>query len=219
MPAYFGRNQLFRNRNGTGALREIYFGNQMIMGFNSANYSADEIVKEKAPAGDYPEVNGNGSTITISTVNYNPGYGFSKYYCDHVKLQFTYSGTFLVFDCEGNTKVEITQTISFSFASANWTMGSKCVINGNVVFDSSHTARDVVGSKLTYEVYFDLSSRRWCVIWDGGTYYGNVEEWKPTYFRAMPQMWFIISQYDQIFVNGVIGLTNMNRARGYPNAK
>lgn len=219
MPAYFGSKQLFRNRNGSKATREIYFGNKMIMGFNSADYSADEIVKEKAPSGDYPEVTGTGSRIGISTVNYNPGYGFSKYYCDHVKIAFQYSGTFVVFDCEGNTKIEITQTISFSFASANWTMGSKCVINGVTVFDSSETARDVIASRLEYEIYYNTSARKWYVIWNGGTYTGSVEEWKPAFFRAMPQMWFIISQYDQVFVNGIITLSDMNRARGYPNAK
>lgn len=219
MPAYFGSKQLFRNRNGGKSTREIYFGNKMIMGFNSADYSVDEIVKEKAPAGDYPQVTGTGSAISVGTVNYNPGYGFTKYYCDHIKIDMFYSGGLVVYDCEGNTKVEITGTFSFSFLTAKFTIGSKCIINGSTVFDESYSGNSTPANKLTYEVYFDTANRKWTVVFDGRTFTGGAEEWKPCYARVLCQMWMIPGYQDISFYNGAIHIQYMNRGRGYPNAK
>ena len=191
----------------------------MIMGFNSADFNANEIVREKAPAGDYPDVTGTGSVISIRTNNYNPGYGFSKYYCDHVKVEFMYSGGLVFFDCEGNAKVEITGTISFSYLTAQWTIGSKCIINGSTVFDESYKSNSTPANKLTYEVFFDTINRRWTVLFDGRTFTGGAEEWKPSYFRALCQMWFISGYQDISFYNGSVTARVMNRGRGYPNAK
>ena len=219
MPAYFGSRQLFRNRNGGKATREIYFGNKMIMGVTNAEYNANEMVGEKAPMGDYPKITGTGSVIAVMTENYNPGYGFTKYYCDHIKISMMYSGGLVVFDCEGNTKVEITGTISFSYMSANWTIGTKIIINGNTVVDESWTGRDTPANKLTYEVYFDTANRRWTVLFDGRTLTGGSEEWKPSYARVLCQMWMIPGYQDISFYNGAIQIQYMNRARGYPDAK
>lgn len=219
MPAYFGSKQLFRNRNGGGATREIYFGNNIIMGFKSADYVTSEIVPEKAPAGESPEISTGSSMLVVRTKNYNPGYGFSKYYCDHVKIVYTYSGGFVMYDCEGNVKVEISAGISFSYLSANWTITSKCAINGSTVFDESYTSRDTPANKLTYEVYFNTSTRKWTVMFDGRTFTGGAEEWKPSYFRALCQMWFISSTSGITMLNGSVGLSEMNKAVGYPSAK
>ena len=219
MPAYFGNKQLFRNRNGSGATREIYFGNKMIMGFTDSEYSTSEIVREKAPAGDYPDVTTNTGVIVIGTNNYNPGYGFSKYYCDHVTVTFIYNGELAFFDCDGNSKIDIYSHISFSYLSAQWTITSRIKINGETKLDENWTGRDTPDNKISFEAYFDTSTRKWTVKYDGRTFTGNAEEWKPSYLRAMCQMWLIPGYQTINTYNGHVSLRNMNRGRGYPSAK
>lgn len=219
MSSYLGSRQLFRNRFGGRTLREIYFGNKLITGFTNADYSADEFIGEKAPAGEAPEIRGTGSQISVMTKNYNPGYAFSRYYCDHIKIVLQYSGGCVFYDCNGNVAVEISGTISFNYLSAEWTIGSKCSIYGKEVFNQSHKQRDTPANLLTYEVYFNTNTRKWTVLFNGGTYTGNEMEWIPTYVRIYAQMWFISSMAGLTTVNGVVYITNMNRGRGMPNAR
>ena len=112
MPAYFGAKQLFRNRLGGRPIREIYWGNKHVMGYTAADYNASELIGEKAHAGDYPDISGDGTTLRVMTTNYNPGYAFTRYYCDHIKITMQYSGGLSVFDIDGNEVVTITGTIS-----------------------------------------------------------------------------------------------------------
>lgn len=219
MPAYFGTKQLFRNRLGGGAVREIYLGNSKIMGFNDADYVANEFIGEKAQAGDYPNITGNGTSISIGTNNYNPGYAFSRYYCDHIKIVMQYSGGLIFYDCNGNEVVNITGTISFSYLTAKWTITSKCIINGTTVFDTTYTGKETPASRLTYEVYYDKSTRKWTVIFNGSTYTGPVQEWIPTYVRIYVQFWFISSTSGITSVNGYIFVQYLNKAVGYPLAR
>ena len=120
MPAYIGAKQLFRNRLGGSPIREIYWGSKQVMGFTAADYNTNELIAEKAPAGDYPDISGNGSSLGIMTTNYNPGYAFTRYYCDHIKFVLQYSGGLSVFDIDGNEVVTITGTISFNTFSLNF---------------------------------------------------------------------------------------------------
>lgn len=219
MPVYFGAKQLFRNRLGGGAIREIYLGSKQVMGFTTADYSTNEWVGEKAHAGDYPEISANGTSASIGTNELNPGYGFTKYYCDHLKFYFQYSGSAVVYDCNGNEVVNITSTISFDYLTANWTIGSTIVINGSIKRDTSYSSTSTPADKLTYEVYYNLSTRQWTVIFDGSTYTGNTMEWIPTFVRLGCQMWFISSISGISAFNGFVWVTYMNRARGYPSAR
>ena len=57
------------------------------------------------------------------------------------------------------------------------------------------------------------------LLFNGGTYRGSVQEWKPTYMRIYVQFWFISGYSGITSVNGVISVQYMNRARGYPNAR
>lgn len=219
MPAYLGTKQLFRNRLGGGAVREIYFGSNKVMGFNDASYIADEFIGEKAPAGDYPKITGNGTNITIGTTNYNPGYAFSKYYCDHIKIMMMYSGGLIFYDCNGNEVVNITGTISFNYLTAKWTITSTCVINGVTVLDTSYKGSDTPANRLTYEVYYDRTTKKWTLIYNGATYTGSAQEWIPTYVRIYTQFWFISSTSGITSVNGIIYVEYLNRAVGYPLAR
>lgn len=220
MPAYFGTKQLFRNRlNSSGAIREIYLGSKQVMGFTVADYVANELIGEKANAGAVPNISGSGTSLSVGTDNYNPGYAFTRYYCDHIKITMQYSGGLVVYDCDGNEVVNITGTISFSYLTAKWTIGSKCVINGTTVFDQSYTSSDIDANRLAYEVYYDTSTRKWTVLFNGGTYTGSEQEWIPTYMRIYCQFWFISSTSGITSVNGYIFVSYMNRARGYPDAR
>lgn len=219
MPAYLGQKQLFRNRLGGGAIREIYFGNKMVMGFTNADYNANELIGQAAPAGGVPSISGNGSSLSVGTIKYNPGYAFSRYYCDHIKIVMQYSGGLIFYDVDGNEAVSITGTISFNYLTAKWTIVSKCYIYGQEKFNSSWSGSDTPANRLTYEVYFDRGTRQWTVIFNGGTYRGSAMEWKPTYVRVACQFWFISSTSGITSVNGYIFINYMNRARGYPNAR
>lgn len=219
MPAYFGAKQLFRNRMNGGAIREIYLGNKQVMGFTAADYVANELIGEKASGGDYPDISGTGSTLGIMTRDYNPGYAFTRYYCDHIRFAFQYSGEFVVFDCEGREVVNIRGRISFSYLKAEWTITTTIKINGSTVYDNAYVGNDTPGNRLTYEVYYNTSTRRWTVLFDGGTYTGAVQEWIPTYMRLMCEFWFIIGYQTTTMVNGVISISYLNRGRGYPNAR
>lgn len=219
MPAYFGAKQLFRNRVGNSPIREIYWGSKQVMGFTAADYNANELIGEKAQGGDYPQITGNGSTLGVMTTNYNPGYAFTRYYCDHIKIVMQYSGGLSVFDIDGNEVVTISGTISFNYLTAKWTITSKCVINGTIVLDTTYEGSDTPANRLTYELYFDTSRRQWTLLFNGGTYRGSVQEWKPTYMRIYCQFWFISAYTGITMVNGVISVQYMNRARGYPNAR
>ena len=201
------------------AQADIYFGNKLITGFTSADYSANEFISEKAPGGEAPEISGNGSQVSVMTKNLNPGYAFSRYYCDHIKVEFQYSGGCILYDCNGNVAVEITGTISFNYMTAKWTIGSKCAIYGKEVFNQSHTERDTQAKYLTYEIFYDTSTRKWTVHFNGGTYTGNEMEWIPTYVRIYAQMWFISGSQGITAVNGIVRMTNLNRGRGMPNAR
>lgn len=220
MAGYLGSKQLFRNRLGKSAVREIYLGSKQVMGFTPADYVTSEWIGEKAHAGDVPIITTNaGTSATVSTNNYNPGHAYTKYFCDHIKVMMQYSGGIVVYDCDGNVVVDIVGTISFNYLNAKWTIGSKCIINGTTVFDTEYSNRDISTGRLTYEVFYDLNTKKWTVIWNGGTYTGGVEEWRPTYMRVSPQLWFISSTAGVDFFNGYLFVSDMNRARGYPNAR
>ena len=219
MPGYFGAKQLFRNRFGGSPIREIYWGSKQIMGFTSADYNTNELIGEAVSGGEYPTISGDGSMLSVGTVEYTPCYAFTRYYCDHMKIIMQYSGGLVFFDCEGNEVVNISGSISFSYLEAKWTITSKCVFNGTTVLNSTWEGSDTPANRLTYEVYFDRGSRRWVLIFDGGTYYGPVVEWKPTYARVYCQFWFISGYAGITMVNGYIRIAYMNRARGYPNAR
>lgn len=219
MGAYLGKNELFLNRFGKRTLREIYFGNKMITGFTDADYSADEMIGEKIQSGDYPVIKGTGSVITVSTNNYNPGYGFNKYYCDHMKFWFFYSGYVDVYDCKGNAVIAIENSISFSFATGKWEVGRKISIYGSEVFNKTTKATSIDQSYLEYEFYYDKNTRKWVVLHEGGTYTSGETDWYPVYCRLRPQIWFLISTYDSQFFDGSINITYMNKAQGMPLAR
>lgn len=219
MPAYFGAKQLFRNRLGGSPIREIYLGNSKVMGFSAADYNANELIAEKAQGGDYPSISGTGSNLSVKTNNYNPGYAFTRYYCDHIKIVMQYSGGLSVFDIDGKEVATINATISFNYLTAKWTITSKCVVNGTTILDTTYEGSDTPPSRLTYELYFDTSSRQWTLIFNGGTYRGGVQEWKPTYMRIYCQFWFISAYTGITMVDGIVFINYMNRARGYPNAR
>ena len=219
MPAYFGAKQLFRNKLGASPIREIYWGSKHVMGFTVAEYNANELIAEKAQNGDYPSISGTGTSLSVKTNNYNPGYAFTKYYCDHIKIVMQYSGGLSVFDCDGNEVVTITGTISFNYSTAQWTITSKCVINGATVLDTEYKGSDTPANMLTYELYFDRIARQWTLLFNGGTYRGSVQEWKPTYMRIYCQFWFISGYAGITAVDGIIFVEYMNRARGYPDAR
>ena len=219
MPAYIGAKQLFRNRLGGSPIREIYWGSKQVMGFTAADYNTNELIAEKAPAGDYPDISGNGSSLGIMTTNYNPGYAFTRYYCDHIKFVLQYSGGLSVFDIDGNEVVTITGTISFNYLTAKWTITSKCVVNGSTILDTTYEGSDTPANRLTYELYFDRATRQWTLLFNGGTYRGSVQEWKPTYMRVYCQFWFISGYSGITMVNGVVSIQYLNRGRGYPNAR
>ena len=136
-----------------------------------------------------------------------------------MRFYFQYSGGAVVYDCNGNEVVTISSTISFNYLTAKWTIGSTIVINGVTMRDSSYSSTSTPAEKLTYEVYYNLSTRKWTVVFDGTTYAGSAQEWIPTYFRLAPTMWFISSTSGISAFNGFVGVTYMNRARGYPNAR
>ena len=219
MPAYWGAKQLFRDKCGNRSVREIYYGTKMIKGFTTASYTIDELIGEKAPAGDVPKISGNGSSLSVMTNKLNPGYAYTKYYCDHIKFVMIYSGGCVVYDYTGKEIINISGTISFNYLTAKWTLGSKCIINGTTVFDSSNTSRDMSDGRLTYEVYYDTATRKWTVEWNGGKYTGNEQEWEPTYMRVAPQIWIISSTAGVDAYNGSIAINYLNRAKGYPNAR
>ena len=219
MSSYLGAKQLFMNRFGARTLREIYFGNKMITGFTDADYSVDELIGEKAHAGEAPKIEAINKSLFVTSKNDNPGYAYSKYFCDHLKFQLQYSGECIFYDCNGNEVLNIRGTISFSYLSGKWTIGSKCVINGVTVFDQSNTQKDTPANLLTYEIYYNTTTRKWTVIWNGGTYTGNAVDWTPTYFRLRVEMWFISSTVGITTVNGVIFIQYLNRGRGMLNAR
>ena len=219
MGAYLGTRQLFLNRFGARTLREIYFGNKMITGFTDADYSVDELIGEAAPGGEAPKVSASGTAVSIMTKNYNPGYVYSRYYCDHIKIMFQYSGDLILYDRNGNEIVNIRGTISFNYLTAKWTIGSKCIINGVTVFDKSNTQNSTPANLLTYEVYYNTATRKWTVIWNGGTYTSSEIDWTPTYFRLRCEFWFISSTSGITAMNGVVYVQYFNRGRGMPNAR
>lgn len=219
MSLYLGARQLFLNRLGSKTLREIYFGNKLITGFTDADYSVDELIAEKAQAGEAPDIKAGNNILSVMSKNYNPGYAYSRYYCDHLKILMQYSGECIFYDRNGNEVINIRGTISFSYLSGKWTIGSKCIINGVTVFDQSNTQKDTPASLLTYEIYYNTSTRKWTVIWNGGTYTSSEVDWTPTYFRVRVEMWFISSTAGITTINGVIYLQNFNRGRGMPNAR
>ena len=57
------------------------------------------------------------------------------------------------------------------------------MINGSTVLDTTYEGTDTPASRLTYELYFDTSTRQWTLLFNGGTYRGSSQEWKPTYMR------------------------------------
>ncbi len=219
MGAYLGSKMLFVNKFGSKELREMYLGNQLIYGFTNADYSVDEMVGEKAPAGDYPVIKGTGSVITVSTNKYNPGYGYTKYYCDHMNFYFFYSGVVEVFDRYGNEIITVNNGISFSFASGKWEVTRKVTIYGQEVLNKTTKETDINQNYLTYEIYYDTANRQWVVVNCGNQYRSAVKDWIPAYFRLRPQIWFLISTVSTQIFDGSINVTYMNRAKGMPNAK
>ena len=118
MSSYLGAKQLFMNRFGARTLREIYFGNKMITGFTDADYSVDELIAEKAQGGEAPEIRAANNILSVSTKNYNPGYAYCRYYCDHLKILMQYSGECIFYDRNGNEVINIRGTISFNYLTA-----------------------------------------------------------------------------------------------------
>lgn len=219
MPAYLGSKQLFRNRISTNPIREIYLGSKKIMGFQNANYSADEITaKPLSNSKILPKISGTGSIINVSTNDYTSGFAYSKFYCDHLEYNMMYSGDCFVYDSSGNKIISVECTDSFSFASGKWTLTCKVTMFGTQVLNDSHSSSQIDGARLAVKLFYDHANKQWVFQRAGVEKRSEVTEWQPTYFSVSPRMWFIISTYDSMFFDGIISITNMNKAVGYPQA-
>jgi len=219
MAIYFGNKQLFENKIGTKPIREVYFGNSPIIQFGAPNFTADEIIGEKAPAGDVPNIKGYGTSIVVSTNNYNPGYGYTKYYADMIRITMMYGGGLVAYDKNGNVLVEITGTSSFSYMTAHWTLGSKCIINGVTMFDESYSSTDIPSARLSYKVYYSTSEKKWICEWNNKVYKGPECEWNYAYFRVAPTLWMIPAPEQIYFYNGSISIYELNKGKGIPEAR
>ena len=220
MPLYLGNKQLSRNFIGSSPIREIYFGNKTIMGFVDASYSADEMVGTPIDNSSvYPEITGTGSRIVVSTKDYTPGYGYTKYFCDYMEYTMMYSGDIYVFDKNGNELISIVCTVSWSFAKNEWTLTCKVTMFGKVLMDVTNKSTNIDSANLNGKIYYDTSSKQWVFERNGSVVKSDVVEWQPTYFRLTPKIWFLISTASSMFFDGNIAITKMNRAVGYPNAK
>ena len=220
MPAYYGAKQLFRNRLSTRPVREIYLGTNRVMGYANAQYSADEITTKAINNVEKPPtIKGTGSAISVSTTGYASGYAYSKYYCDRIEATMMYAGNYYFYDSSGNTIVSIECDCTFSYATARWTLSCKASVLGKQIINTSKSSSNMDSNRLAIKIYYNFTTSQWNIEYGGSTYASDTTEWQPTYFCVMPQMWFIISQYDSQFFNGTITLTKIERAYGYPQAK
>lgn len=220
MPLYNGSKQTFRNRYAGQPIREIYFGNSKVMGFNNASYTLDEIVGAPIANSDLmPTVTANGSAITVSTTDYVSAFGYTKYYCDYMEYSLFYSANVAVYDSAGNMIISIVCSDSWSFASGKWTLGCKVTMFDTVMMDVENVSANMDSANLLGKIYYDFTSKRWVFERNGQVVRSGVVEWQPTYMSVMPKWWFMISTYVNYYFDGSITITNMNRAVGYPRAK
>lgn len=220
MPLYSGSKQTFRNRYAGNPIREIYFGNSKVMGFNGASYSANEIVGGTiGNSSVLPTITGNGTTIVVSTTDYTSGNGYTKYYCDYMEYTMFYSANVYVFDSVGNQLISVECSDSWSFMEGKWTVTCKVTMFGSVVYNTENKTSSMESGYLTCKLYYDLTNKQWVFERNGQVARSGVVEWQPTYFCVRPFMWFMISTYVDYFFDGSISITNMNKAVGYPNAR
>ena len=226
MPIYLGNQRftkIFLNDNSSehpnsSRIRNVYFGHNLIMGFVYSDYTANELVPFKPQAGDYPEIIEGNNTLSIRTKNYNPGGALSKYYCDWVTVRFDMSGEFTLTDEDGNQVLSITQQTTFSITTGEYSYTTRTVgRNGRVLINSTVKSMNFNPEWLSYSIFYDSDFRHWCVEYKGVIYScsgPDKEDWKPTYFSIICRPRVIGTS----ITNGSVILTNMLRAKGYPDA-